>query len=373
MGGLSNGCPRWQALFLPPVTLTPALRTVHSRVIVNAYLLIDAVVQQTMVFIAQLATAGGVRAPLAHVAEQVFSDLTTELSNRGVKKNVIADMFGMALRTYHRRVRELGESKTDSGRSVWEAVLGFIRDRGPVSGRDVLLRFSGDEVDVVTGVLSDLAQSGLVYRAGRGDAARYRIAEDADFSGDDSAVAPAREHLVWLAVYRGGPCTADAVQSFTHLGAATCKTALDTLVQSGRVVETRTATGSTYTADKFEVPLGAPVGWEAAVLDHFQAMVTAIITKLTRGRASGAPSDQVGGSTWSLDVWRGHPMEVEAKSLLAKTRAAVEELRVRVDAHNTHASHEGPGERVVFYAGQSIRDDRPLTHHAEGDSLDDAS
>ena len=60
----------------------------------NAQLLIDAVVQQTMVFIASLATAGGVRAPLAHVAEQVFLDLTNELQNRGVKKNVIADNLG---------------------------------------------------------------------------------------------------------------------------------------------------------------------------------------------------------------------------------------------------------------------------------------
>ncbi|HEX4339405.1 MAG TPA: crosslink repair DNA glycosylase YcaQ family protein [Polyangiaceae bacterium] len=341
----------------------------------NAYLLIDAVVQQTMVFIAQLATAGGVRAPLAHVAEQVFAELTTELSNRGVKKNVIADMFGMALRTYHRRVRELAESKTESGRSVWEAVLGFIRDRGPVSGHDVLVRFAGDEADIVTGVLSDLSQSGLVYRAGRGDGARYRIAEDADFSNDDANVAPAREHLVWLAVYRNTPATEESVRGFTRLGAATCMTALDALVRSGRVVETRTAAGSTYTADVFEVPLGAPVGWEAAVLDHFQAMVSAIITKLSRGRAAGAPADQVGGSTWSLDVWRGHPLEVEAKSLLARTRAAVEELRTRVDAHNATAAHAGPGERVVFYAGQNVRDDQPVATQGEGrgDDLDDVS
>ena len=81
----------------------------------NAYLLINAVVQQTMVFIAQLATAGGVRAPLAHVAEQVFLDLTSELQNRGVKKKVIADMFGMALRTYHRRVRERGREQDRIG------------------------------------------------------------------------------------------------------------------------------------------------------------------------------------------------------------------------------------------------------------------
>jgi len=339
---------------------------------VNAHLLIDAVVQQTMVFIAQLATSGGVRAPLAHVAEQVFADLSRELTNRGVKKNVMADMFGMALRTYHRRVRELGESKTESGRSVWEAVLGFIRERGPVSGRDVLLRFAGDEPDIVTGVLSDLSQSGLVYRAGRGDGARYRIADDADDASDDAAVAPAREHLVWLAVYRNGPATEQAVRDFTRLDAASCATALDALVRSGRVVETRAAGGSSYTAERFEVPLGAAVGWEAAVLDHFQAMVTAIIAKLARGRAAGAAADEIGGSTWSLDVWRGHPLEGEAKSLLRRTRATVEELRARIDAYNRAAPRPGEAERVVFYAGQNVRDDRPVVApDTTGDTCDE--
>ena len=33
-------------------------------------------------------------------------------------KHVIADMFGMALRTYHRKVRELSESQTERGHSV---------------------------------------------------------------------------------------------------------------------------------------------------------------------------------------------------------------------------------------------------------------
>src|SRR6185436_5092074 len=101
-------------------------------------------------------------------AEQVFLDLTNELHSRGVKKNVIADMFGMALRTYHRRIRELEESKTDRGKTVWEAVLGFLREKEPVSGRTVLARFKGDDPEVVSGVLNDLVQSGLAYRSGRG-------------------------------------------------------------------------------------------------------------------------------------------------------------------------------------------------------------
>ena len=79
-------------------------------------LLIDAIVRQTTVLIAQLATASGVRTPLAHIANQVFLDLVNELRAQGLGNKVIADMFGLALRTYHRRVNQLAESNTFRGR-----------------------------------------------------------------------------------------------------------------------------------------------------------------------------------------------------------------------------------------------------------------
>lgn len=88
-----------------------------------------------MVFTAQLATAGGVRAPLASLANRVFLDLTNELRNQGLTHSVIADMFGITLRSYHRRVRELDQSQTVAGSTVWEAVLGFLREHEPVSSR----------------------------------------------------------------------------------------------------------------------------------------------------------------------------------------------------------------------------------------------
>jgi hypothetical protein len=65
------------------------------------------------VLIAHLATAGGA---LAQLADQVFRSLTTQLAAQGVSKSVIADMFGMALSTYHRRARAAAESKTDAGK-----------------------------------------------------------------------------------------------------------------------------------------------------------------------------------------------------------------------------------------------------------------
>jgi len=256
---------------------------------------------------------------------------------------------------------------------VWEAVLGYVRQKGPVSGHDVLRRFSGDDAEVVAGVLRDLAQSGLIYRAGRGDGARYRIAEEADFADDEASTAAAREHLVWLSVYRNAPATEVAIDAATHLGAEACRGALESLIAQGRVVETRSATGVTYSADRFEVPVGAATGWEAAVLDHFQAVVTAIIAKLRHEEPRGSDRDLVGGSTWSLDVWPGHPYEQEAKALLKKVRASVEELRARIDAHNATARRAGPLARVVFYAGQNIRDGARASHEGENDSDDKGS
>src|SRR5260221_9366201 len=151
-----------------------------------------------MILVAHLATAGGVRAPLARVANQVFADLTEQLSAQGVKKTVIADMFGMALSTYHRRARAAAESKTDAGRSVWEAVLDFVGDKEPVAGAVILGRFSRDDSAVVASVLKDLTDSGMVYRTGRGRDAVYRVASPSDFASVDSGSrALAVRHILW--------------------------------------------------------------------------------------------------------------------------------------------------------------------------------
>jgi hypothetical protein len=77
----------------------------------NSAYMIDAIVRHTTVLIAQVATAAGVRAPLAHVAEHVFLDLVREIERQGVARKVVADMFGLALRSYQRRVQRLSEHR----------------------------------------------------------------------------------------------------------------------------------------------------------------------------------------------------------------------------------------------------------------------
>jgi hypothetical protein len=316
----------------------------------NSHLLITTIVQQTMVFIAQLATAGGVRAPLAKVADDVFLGLTRELMAQGLKKKVIADMFGMGLRTYHRRVQSLEQSKSFDGKTVWEAVLSFVQEKEPVTTASVLSRFANDDPEIVSGVLNDLVQSGLAYRSGRAQNAVYRFANEADFLDAEGRLL-ANRYVVWLTVYRQGPLTAEQVSERANVSLDGVTRALSELVAEGNVSQK----GGRFESDRFEVPCGQARGWEAAVLDHYQALVSAVSSKLRGGSQASELGDTVGGSTWSLDVWPGHPLEAEAKSTLRRLRDDVEGLRQRVDAHNQSVGHAQPTEQVVVYLGQYVR------------------
>lgn len=98
-------------------------------------------------------------------------------ARREVSRKVSADMFGLALRTYQRKVQRLGESVTDRGQSLWEAVLGFLNGSGGVVARtEVLRRFHRDDPELVRGVLHDLTESGLVFSSGSRTETAYRVA-----------------------------------------------------------------------------------------------------------------------------------------------------------------------------------------------------
>src|SRR5690349_4069212 len=162
--------------------LAPSVDTKRgeTHTAMNAQLLIDSIVRQTMVLVAQLATSRGLRAPLAHVADQVFLDLAAELEAQGLSRKVTADMFGMALRSYRRRVQRLSESSTERGRSLWEAVLDFLASSQAVTRGRVLERFHRDEEATVRAILNDLCESGLVFQLGRGPMSVYRAATPAE-------------------------------------------------------------------------------------------------------------------------------------------------------------------------------------------------
>ena len=315
--------------------------------------LIDSIVRQTTVLLAQLATAGGVRAPLAHIAEQVFVELAAELEQQGVSRKVSADMFGMALRTYQRRTQRLRESSSERGRSLWAAVYDYICSQNVVTREQVMRRFRNDEDALVRGVLHDLSESGLVFAAGTGAEAVYRAV-----SGDELGAlralnaGPGLEALLWTKIYNGGPLRRDQLPGHgtrpDELDAA-----LDRLVSQGRIVAQEVSGVMQYSSSELVIPLDGSPGWEGAVLDHYQALVRTIVARLHL-QSGSREAEETGGSTYSFDLWPGHPHEAEVLSSLRRFRAAQSELRQRVDAYNRSVPRPADRLRVTSYAGQSV-------------------
>lgn len=314
--------------------------------------LIDSIVRQVTVLIAQLATSGGVRAPVAHLANQVFLELAHELEAQGVSRKVSADMFGMALRAYIRKVRRLSEAQTERGRTLWQAVLDFVRGESLVTRERVLARFERDGEREVSAVLHDLTESNLVFCSGAGRHAVYRAASDEELGRlSQLSAAGGLDELAWVLVYRDGPLTEAELAERLTRGDEPVAPLVERLLATGRIE--RLGDGR-IASPHFLIPLGASVGWEAAVFDHLQALVQTVCQRLRAAASAPAVSDIVGGSTYAYDVWPGHPLEAEVKRQLGEMRSRASELRRRVDEHNQ--SHGRPLEyqRVTTYMGQCV-------------------
>jgi hypothetical protein len=321
----------------------------------NVHLLIDSVVRQTTVLIAQLATAGGARTPLARVAHQVFFDLAGELEAQGLSRQVTADMFGISLRSYQRKVHRVRESRTERGRTLWEAVYEHLCERGLVARREVLERFRRDDPQSVRSILRDLVESGLAFMSGSGDDALYRAAERDEI---DRQAEPDRRRssdaLLWALIYREGPLTrAQLLERFALEGDA-LDAALGRLRAAGHVAAEERAPETLYRSERLLVELGAGAGWEAAVYDHFQAVVRTICARLDPDTVREGYRDYTGGSTYSLDISPSHPLRDEVFSTLARLRVELGALRRRVNAHNEHDAIGAVRERVVLYVGQCV-------------------
>lgn len=322
----------------------------------NVQLLLDSLVRQTTVLLAQVATSAGTRAPLAQVANQVFLNLVAEIEGQGVARKVVADMFGLALRSYQQKVQRLTESATDTGRSLWEAVFAYVGEREVTSRADVLLRFARDDEAQVKSILKDLVDTGLIYRTGRAESAVYRVAPEEDLQRADKQRGESGfAALVWAHVYRHGPISRAQLAQMLRGNEQQLLTALDRLEQEGRLSREGSGAAEVYVSPKCLLPLGNSEGWEAALLDHHQALVGAVCAKLRNGQTRALPDDQVGGSTFSFDIVPGHPAEERVLQLLKSTRQELGKLWEEVAAYNDAQGRNHPQRRrVTFYCGQYV-------------------
>ncbi len=279
-------------------------------------LLIDSIVKQITVLIAKLATAGGARAPLAHIANQVIVELASELESQGLSRKVTADMFGISLRSYRRRMQRMKESSSVRGSTLWEAVLEFIKDGSLVTRRQVFDRFCCDEEENVRGVLHDLVESGLVFCSGAGLDAVYRLATDQElktiYQLDRQS---ALDELVWSIIFCRGPIRRDRVAEIGALSEDALDKALQNLAETDRINEEERDDGVYLFSDRFVIERSDQNNREASVYDHFHAVVRTICNRLEPGVCDSRFKDSIGGSTYTLDVGPGHPHEQEVLSL----------------------------------------------------------
>ncbi|RYZ07616.1 MAG: hypothetical protein EOO73_11610 [Myxococcales bacterium] len=316
-------------------------------------LLIDGIMRQTTVLIAQLSTGAGIRAPLSHVADQVFLDLASEIEAQGVTRKVAADMFGLALRSYQKKVQRLTESASVRDRTLWEAVLDFLTANGSVPRERLFERFRADAAEDVAAVLNDLVAEGIIYTTGRGQSTVYGLSTEADRQRVlQSDREESLDAMIWITLYRKAS-TLRALSSSLVLEPARVEAAIARLRADGRVRETE----GVLSAETFLVPVGSTKGWEAAVFDHFSAASRAIAAKVRRGKLRSAADDEVGGATLTFEVRGGHPFEQEVRRLLSKVRADVNDLWSRVDRYNeTCPIPEDEQVRVTFYFGQMVEE-----------------
>jgi hypothetical protein len=315
----------------------------------DSKLLIDAIVRQTTVLLAQLSTAAGIRAPLAHVADQIFVELAREIEAQGVGKKVVADMFGLALRGYQKKVQRLTESATYRERSLWEAVLEQLDKNGASTRKQVFERFRHDDEDALGAVINDLVTTGLVYSTGRGDETLYGVTSEADRNRLGTAQRfTAITSLVWMSIYRE-PGTRDAIAERLDFEASHTLQVIDLLIAEGRV----RLDGEVIRAQQFVIPVGSARGWEAAVFDHFRAMAAAIASKVQR--PTSLPHDHVGGATLSFDLHASHPHRERVLGLLARIRSDINVLWKEVSEHNAAAPiADDEKVKVYFYFGQYV-------------------
>lgn len=345
--GLKSRGPRARWESKPPNSMSPQI-------------LIDAIVRQTTVLIARLSTLEGTRSPLAHVANEVFVGLVRELESQGLGKKVIADMFGLALRSYRQKVQRLGESATSRGVTLWSAIHSYLASRETTTRTELLARFRYDDETSVRGILNDLVESGLVIRSGRGEETNYRVASAEEL--EDLGANPSENSkeslsaLVWLHVYREGPITEQALSGLSSLSSSELEEALASLVTDGRIRSDDRDGTRTYSADECLIPVGQAAGWEAAVIDHYRAVLNALAAKIVSGNRTSTKGDEVGGTTLSFDLWPGHPHEAEVRGLLASTRSQTIPLWEKVTEYNKAHRAEG-SYQVHFYCGQYLIED----------------
>lgn len=314
----------------------------------HTQLLIDDVVRQTTVLIAQLSTAAGLRAPLSQIADQVFLELSRELEAQGVRQKVVADMFGLALRSYQLKRKRATESTDEPSGTLWQELFEDL-SRQSATRQELERRHRTHSPRQIGATLQDMVKSGLAYSAGQGPDTLYGLTSESDRRQLGQLQGHrALSNMVWYLAASGSANTRAAIQQQVRVGDDALNAAIDSLLAAGSLV----VDGPLLRAGRFEIAVGSEQGWETAVCDHFRAVATAIASKVTNPVSNA--TDEIGGGTVSFRVHRDHPLAPAVYALLRETRQRANTLWAEVARYNESHAPRDTDDRVTFYFGQNV-------------------
>jgi hypothetical protein len=87
-------------------------------------------------------------------------------------------------------------------------------------------------------------------------------------------------------------------------------------------------------------------------------MVTTVIGRLRKDSEAADLADRVGGSTYTVSIWPGHPFADEVYATLGRLRSELSDLRERVSKVNQEQGVPDEHTRVVIYLGQCLTNEQ---------------
>lgn len=216
-------------------------------------------------------------------------------------------------------------------------------------------RFHRDEENVVRGLLRDMVESQLVFCSGTEMNAVYRIATTDELKKmRDQQSECGLDEMVCAIIYREGPIEYNRLVDKSSLSPQVVEKVVQRLLSLDRIQSETRKQRVFYSSKQLIVGLDSQSGWEASVYDHFHAMVRTVCSRLNKESYPEPIRERIGGSTYTVDVATGHPLEQEVLGTLQQLRAKCTALRERVAAYNEKHGLRDTDEGVVIYFGQSV-------------------
>lgn len=122
-----------------------------------------------------MSTRGELRLPIAEAEEQLFLAVARRLEALGVSRKVAADMHGIAVRSYQKKLRRGGRNAPTQ--TLWTGVLAFLVREGETTREKLVARFRRDDRAVLGAVLFDLRRTGAVTTESDRPDAKIRVTD----------------------------------------------------------------------------------------------------------------------------------------------------------------------------------------------------